>query len=96
MAWNSDLHPSDMGVFLLKNRVGCSSTDSHKCYEINNPSNAIRTQFHLTSKGHTASRLTGLHLSMYCVMCAEAGAFHWMGWELGWLPDSDIITWTGR
>jgi len=41
-------------------------------------------------------RLTGLHLSMYCVMCAEAGAFHWMGWELGWLPDSDIITCTGR
>lgn len=39
--------------------------------------------------------LTGLHLRMYLVMCDGSGAFHWMGWELGWLGVSVIITWTG-
>lgn len=29
-------------------------------------------------------------------MWADCGAFHWMGWELGWFPVSVMITWTGR
>lgn len=29
-------------------------------------------------------------------MWADCGAFHWIGWEFGWLPDSVMITWTGR
>lgn len=41
-------------------------------------------------------QLTTLHLRMYRVMCADCGAFHWMGWELGWFPVSVMITWTGR
>lgn len=40
--------------------------------------------------------LTCLHRRMYWVICVDGGAFHWMGWESGWLPDSVMITCTGR
>lgn len=40
--------------------------------------------------------LTTRHFRMYWVMWADGGGFHWMGWELGWFPDSVMITCTGR